>query len=170
MRKLISFIVALALFSSNAFAKEMCFSRVYDKDHLRKHIHQTVTAISFKMEPGEIDGNKKTNETYYNLTVKVRGTQYTRQVYGVCTNSVGNAGYCVEAYIVDDGHLRVLSEDDVGSFSIYPFKDHIMLYLKEPYAAGRVRLWLEESGFEESTFLEAGQDDTEFKLYPTHCN
>jgi len=103
--------------------RRVCFSRIYDAAHMRKHPSQKVTAMQFQIRYHRHDPDKQNPEGqrnyYFGMAAKVRGQTKTLHASGECTSSQGKiycgidcdgGGVLIERH-VREGGLTVKFED-----------------------------------------------------------
>ena len=135
----------------------ICFSRLYDAEHLKAHPKQKVTELEFRLSyyrhPPAEDLPKGQNNYYFALFAKLRGSSEKLQSFGECTPS-GDAIACMVE--CDGGGIQVKRRPD----------EKVLVYFAADI--GRIRMAGcdgDEEG--DSVDLTPGADDREFLLSKT---
>ncbi|MGH6734946.1 MAG: hypothetical protein ACRECX_02545 [Methyloceanibacter sp.] len=135
---------------------EVCYARVYDADHLKRHPKQRVTEMIFSLryltfEENEDGTPEEANYQYwFTLAAKLRGNPEMHYANGACGSSSGVIGCGVEC--------------DGGGIELEPRADgDLLARLERDGGEGFIRL-TPGCGDEEGVTLEAGEDDKVFKL------
>ena len=138
--------------------KRVCFSRVYDADHLAKHPKQKVTEIEFRLayhrfEPDQFFPEGQRNY-YFEVLAKVRGNPRRLTAMGECSPLDGKISCGVDC---DGGGMLAERSAKPGNI-LMSFGSYYGLRMTTGCGG-------DDEG--ETALLEPGEDDKEFLLSET---